>query len=165
MEALDGIRILFTGAADPFQKILKLTMGAGMTATLPPAFHRVGAVGGIFMVSDETKRPDPAAMERIFARHPYSPEGTILRLAWLQGLSRAEIVNLAWQQVDFENRVIILEKRTVPIEENTLICLSERFKLYGNKSAYVVTADRKASAMPPESVSRAARIALNAQFI
>ena len=41
-------------------------MGAGMTATLPPASLRVGAVGGIFVVSDETKRPDEAAMRRIF---------------------------------------------------------------------------------------------------
>ena len=155
--------------SNPFSTVslaeIELTMGDWQSYRKDTAFHHIGAVGGIFMVSDATKRPDPAAMERIFARHPYSPEGTILRLAWLQGLSRAEIVNLAWQQVDFENRVIILEKRTVPIEENTLICLSERFKLYGNKSAYVVTADRKASAMPPESVSRAARIALNEEGI
>ena len=90
MEALDGIRILFTGAADPFQKNLKLTMGAGMTATLPPASIRVGAVGGIFMVSDETKRPDEAAMRRILERYADSPEGIILRLAWLEGLSRKD---------------------------------------------------------------------------
>lgn len=37
------------------------------------------------------KRPDPAAMERILTRFPYSPEGAILRLAWLEGLSREEI--------------------------------------------------------------------------
>ena len=120
--------------SNPFSTVslaeIELTMGDWQSYRKDTAFHHIGAVGGIFMVSDATKRPDPAAMERIFARHPYSPEGTILRLAWLQGLSRAEIVNLAWQQVDFENRVIILEKRTVPIEENTLICLSERFKLY-----------------------------------
>ena len=31
------------------------------------------------------KRPDPAAMERILTQFPYSPEGAILRLAWLDG--------------------------------------------------------------------------------
>ena len=36
-------------------------------------------------------RPDEAAMLRILERHPHSPEGTILRLAWLEGLSRSEI--------------------------------------------------------------------------
>ena len=93
--------------SNPFSTVslaeIELTMGDWQSYRKDTAFHHIGAVGGIFMVSDATKRPDPAAMERIFARHPYSPEGTILRLAWLQGLSRAEIVNLAWQQVDFEN--------------------------------------------------------------
>ena len=69
-------------------------MGAGMTATLPPASLRVGAVGGIFVVSDETKRPDEAAMRRILDRYSDSPEGIILRLAWLEGLSREEIVGI-----------------------------------------------------------------------
>ena len=99
---LYGIPIPFAGAADPFQKNLKLTMGAGMTATLPPAFHRVGAVGGIFMVSDTAKRPDEAAMRRILDRYSDSPEGTILRLAWLEGLSRKELNELTWDQVDFK---------------------------------------------------------------
>ena len=49
-------------------------MGAGMTATLPPASLRVGAVGGIFVVSDETKRPDEAAMRRILERYSDSQE-------------------------------------------------------------------------------------------
>lgn len=37
------------------------------------------------------KRPDEAAMQRILERYPYSPEGAIIRLAWLQGLSRKEL--------------------------------------------------------------------------
>lgn len=117
------------------------------------------------MASGKSNQLNAVAIERILARHPHSPEGTILRLAWLEGLSRAEIVNLTWQQVNLENKIIILGNRTVPIEENAFICLSERFRLYGNKSEYVVTADRKASAMPPESVSRSARIALNEEGI
>ena len=91
-------------------------MGAGMTATLPPASLRVGAVGGIFVVSDETKRPDEAAMRRILERYADSPEGIILRLAWLEGLSRKELNQLTWDQVDFANRVLLPE-RTVPMAE------------------------------------------------
>ena len=45
-------------------------------------------------------RPDEAAMLRILERHPHSPEGAILRLAWLEGLSRSEITELRWDQVD-----------------------------------------------------------------
>ena len=55
-----------------------------------------GAVGGIFMVSDETKRPDDAAMRRILERYSNSPEGMILRLAWLHGLGRKELNELTW---------------------------------------------------------------------
>ena len=72
--------------SNPFSTVslaeIELTMGDWQSYRKDTAFHHIGAVGGIFMVSDATKRPDPAAMERIFARHPYSPEGTILRLAW-----------------------------------------------------------------------------------
>ena len=86
-------------------------MGAGMTATLPPASLRVGAVGGIFVVSDETKRPDEAAMRRILDRYSDSPEGIILRLAWLEGLSRKELNELTWDQVDFKTGHIHLPNR------------------------------------------------------
>ena len=144
---LYGIPIPFAGAADPFQKILKLTMGAGMTATLPPAsirvgagdwqsyrkdtaFHHIGAVGGIFMVSDETKRPDEAAMRRILDRYSDSPEGIILRLAWLEGLSRKELNELTWDQVDFETQNLLLQDRTIPLEPSVAECLQKRYEQY-----------------------------------
>ena len=57
------------------------------------------------------KRPDEAAMQRILERYPYSPEGAIIRLAWLQGLSRKELNQLTWDQVDFANRVLLLPER------------------------------------------------------
>ena len=60
------------------------------------------------------KRPDEAAMQRILERYPYSPEGAIIRLAWLQGLSRKELNQLTW--VDFAIRVLLPE-RTVPMAE------------------------------------------------
>ena len=49
------------------------------------------------MPAEELKRPDEAAMFRILARHPYSPEGVILRLAWQEGLSRKELNELKEQ--------------------------------------------------------------------
>ena len=115
---------------DPFQKILKLTMGAGMTATLPPASLRVGAVGGIFMISDTAKRPDEAAMRRILDRYSDSPEGIILRLAWLEGLSRKELNELTWDQVDFETQNLLLQDRTIPLEPSVAECLQKRYEQY-----------------------------------
>ena len=60
-------------------------------------------------------RPDAAAMLRILERHPHSPEGAILRLAWLQGLSRAEITDLVWDQVDLDRGLLRLPDREIPM--------------------------------------------------
>ena len=57
-------------------------------------------------------RPDEAAMLRILERYPHSPEGAILRLAWLEGLSRSEITELRWDQVDFEGKAIQLDRKS-----------------------------------------------------
>ena len=153
----NGIPIPFAGAADPFQKNLKLTMGAGMTATLPPASLRVGAVGGIFVVSDETKRPDEAAMRRILDRYSDSPEGIILRLAWQEGLSRKELNELTWDQVDFETQNLLLQDRTIPLEPSVAECLQKRYEQYSTISDRVVIADRGKKPMTLVNVSRLAK--------
>ena len=107
------------------------------------------------------QRPDEAAMERLLSQHPSSPEGAILRLAWLQGLSRAEITGLTWEQTDLENRLLLLPDRTVPLAPDTEACLRQRRALYAADSDHVVVSDRDRRPMPPESVSRLARRALN----
>ena len=67
----------------------------------------------------QLNRPDPAAMERLLTRHPNSPEGAILRLAWLQGLSRAEITDLVWDQVDLDSKTLSCYK---PVTEEQIFC-------------------------------------------
>ena len=111
------------------------------------------------------QRPDEAAMERLLSQHPSSPEGAILRLAWLQGLSRAEITGLTWDQVDLENRFLLLPDRTVPIDPAAEACLRQRQALYAADSGHVVVSDRDRRPMPPESVSRLARRALNSEGV
>lgn len=138
-------------------------MGAGMTATLPPASLRVGAVGGIFVVSDETKRPDEAAMRRILERYADSPEGIILRLAWLEGLSRKELNELTWDQVDFETQNLLLQDRTIPLEPSVADCLQKRCEKYRTVSDRVIIADRGKKPMTPENVSRLAKNALDSE--
>lgn len=53
----------------------QLTMGADVTAAPPLVVLRIGAAGGIFMVSDTTKRLDEAAMRHILDRYSDSPGG------------------------------------------------------------------------------------------
>ena len=115
------------------------------------------------MVSNETKRPDDAAMRRILERYSNSPEGMILRLAWLHGLGRKELNELTWDQVDFETGNLILPDRTVPIEESTAKCLADRYKNYSAVSPRVVIADRGKKPMTLENVSRLAKNALDSE--
>ena len=82
------------------------------------------------MSAEELKKPDEGAMARILARHPYSPEGVILRLAWQAGLSRKELNELTWDQVDLDGGSILLPDRTVPLEPSVADCLRERYARY-----------------------------------
>lgn len=108
-------------------------------------------------------RPDEAAMLRILERHPHSPEGAILRLAWLEGLSRSEITELRWDQVDFEGKAIQLPDRTVPLEPSTETCLRERHVRCALRDPHVVISERSKKPMPPESISRLSRLALDSE--
>ena len=115
------------------------------------------------MMTGETKRPDTAAMERILERHLDDPEGAILRLAWLQGLSRKELNELTWNQVDFETQNLRLPDRTIPLAQSTAECLEKRWKRYSAVSDRVIIADRGKKPMTMENVSRLAKGALDSE--
>lgn len=107
------------------------------------------------------RRPDELNMRQLLGRHREDLPGLILRLAWLQGLSREEIVSLKWAQVDFQEGSLFLEDRTVPLEEETAACLTARQEHEEADSPYVVVSDKFHRPMRPESVSRIARNTLN----
>ena len=111
---------------------------------------------------NEFRQPDEQNMCQLLHQHPEDLPGLILRLAWLQGLSREEIVALKWAQVDFQERSLFLEDRTVPLEEETAGCLAARFENGGAVSPYVVISDKFREPLRPESVSRIARNTLTA---
>ena len=115
------------------------------------------------MPAEALKKPDEAAMFRILARHPYSPEGVILRLAWQEGLSRKELNELTWDQVDLDGGSILLPDRTVPLEPSVADCLRERYARYRKLSNRVLIADRGKKPMTPENVSRLAKIVLDSE--
>ena len=88
-------------------------MGAGMTATLPPASIRVGAVGGIFVVSDETKPYNPF---KYFADQLYSVIKTNACLirddpsleTFFNFLKGRDYLNSSWTEELDENRLHII---------------------------------------------------------
>lgn len=114
------------------------------------------------IMRNEFRQPDEQNMRQLLHQHPEDLPGLILRLAWLQGLSREEIVALKWAQVDFQERSLFLEDRTVPLEEETAGCLAARFENGGAVSPYVVISDKFREPLRTESVSRIARNALTA---
>lgn len=108
-------------------------------------------------------RPDPAAMERLLEREQDSAAGVILRLAWQAGLTREEISDLTWPQVDLSAGELLLPERTVPLCPDLRDCLAARSARFGGRAPHVVISDRRKERMMPESISRLARAALNSE--
>ena len=100
-------------------------------------------------------------MERLLEKAGHTTAGVILRLAWHQGLTREEIQQLTWADVAFFEQQIHLPDRVVPLEEETCACLRARYRQMGERSPFVVVSDRLRKQMPPESISRLARTALD----
>ena len=104
---------------------------------------------------------DREAMERLLAQEGHTAEGVILRLAYLQGLTRDEIRQLTWNDVSFSTGQLVLPDRTVPLEEDAQVCLETRYALRGSASPFVASSDRDRRQLQPESISRLARNALD----
>lgn len=100
-------------------------------------------------------------MRRILEREQTGPEGVVLRLAWLEGLSRDEIAGLTWEQVSFLDDRLELPDRMVPLVPEMRGCLWRLHEAYGERSPYVVLSSRSRGPMQPESISRLARQALD----
>ncbi len=109
------------------------------------------------------KRPDEADMQRVFARTSGGAAEVVLRLAWLQGLHRAEITALRWDQVDFAGRALLLPDRTIPLDPSAEACLRAWYVRCAGNPECVAVSDRDQTPMRPESVSRLARQALNSE--
>ena len=109
------------------------------------------------------KRPDEAAMQRVFARTSGGAAEVVLRLAWLQGLHRAEITALRWDQVDFAGRALLLPDRTILLDPSAEACLRAWYVRCARNPECVAVSDRDQTPMRPESVSRLARQALNSE--
>jgi integrase len=107
-------------------------------------------------------RIDETAMKSILDRCGHSAAGVVLRLAWQAGLTRDEISGLSWSRVDFLNRRLELEDRTVPLTEELAEWLRQLQDLRGLQWERVLLSDRdhKPPALP--SISRLAREALDA---
>ena len=108
-------------------------------------------------------RPDEGAMERILQKNFDNAAGVILRLAWQAGLMRDEIEHLTWAQIDFLDGCIVLPDRSIPVSEELLRYLMDLRDGRNRRSEVVVLSDRDQKPLKPQSISRLARTALDAE--
>lgn len=116
---------------------------------------------------EKNRRPDEAALRRLLEREPHGPEGLILRLAWLEGLTREEIAGLTWKQVSFLDNRLELPDRMVPLDAELRPYLWRLREVRaaedpeGVDGQAVVLSSRGRAPLRPESISRLARTALD----
>lgn len=106
-------------------------------------------------------RPDEIAMRRLLSDNPANTVGVILRLAWLQGMTREEICNLTWADISMEKKRIVLKDREIPLDADTELCIYRRVEVYARKTAYVAASEKYQDAMAPGSVSSIVRKTLD----
>lgn len=114
---------------------------------------------------EKNRRLDEAALRRLLEREQTGPEALVLRLAWLEGLTREEIAALTWDQVSFLDDRLELPDRMIPLDGEVRALL---WKLHEAKEArdepgdpHVLLSARERKPMRLESVSRLARLALD----
>lgn len=115
------------------------------------------------MQSYVVNRPDPEAMERALQKNSHNAAGAILRLAWQAGLLRDEIQHLSWDRVDVPECRILLPDRTIPIPEDLASWLEALRDERPYRQETVVLSDRDQRPLMPQSISRLARQALDAE--
>lgn len=106
-------------------------------------------------------KPNPEAMHRILEKNKNTREGAIIRLAWLQGLSREEIHDLQWTNISFDDHEIVLPDRRVPMCEDMEQFLAMRKPIYEWASPYVVISYRTRNAVALPYISHMTRAALD----
>ena len=116
-------------------------------------------------MEEKNRRLDEAALRRLLEREQTGPEALVLRLAWLEGLTREEISALTWDQVSFLDDRLELPDRMVPLEREVRSFL---WKLREAREAreepgdpHVLLSARERKPMRLESISRIARLALD----
>lgn len=113
-------------------------------------------------MEEKNRRLDEGALRRLLEREQTGPEALVLRLAWLEGLTREEISALTWEQVSFLDDRLELPDRMVPLDPEVRSML---WKLHEARDTveepHVLLSARERKPMRLESISRLARQALD----
>ena len=119
---------------------------------------------GCHMVKQDNMIQQEPALFRVIERNRGQIMEIILRLLWNAGIYPKEMQKLKWEDMDFENREIVLPDRRVPMDEALYDCLCDRHERYLQSRGwpeYVVITDGGRSHMNHISIYRAVRNALD----
>ena len=92
---------------------------------------------------NEFHQPNEEALKKCLQGHVNDANGVIVRLAWLAGLTRGEIYELTWEQVDYEKQMLHLPDRDVPLCEDLAQSLKKWSKFSNGKLPYVMVSRRQ----------------------
>lgn len=116
-------------------------------------------------MEEKNRRLDETALRRLLEQEQTGPEALVLRLAWLEGLTREEIAALTWDQISFLDNRLELPGRMVPLDQEMrafLWKLQEAREARGEPGdPHVLLSARERKPMRLESISRIARLALD----
>jgi len=122
-------------------------------------------LGGKEHMEEKNRRLDETALRRLLEQEQTGPEALVLRLAWLEGLTREEIAALTWEQISFLDNRLELPGRMVPLDQEMrafLWKLQEAREARGEPGdPHVLLSARERKPMRLESISRIARLALD----
>ena len=107
--------------------------------------------------------PDETALWKLLEENPHKLSTVAIYLAWREGLSRKEIWNLRWEQLDYEAGFLRLPDRNVPLEDKTARALQQWHTALGVKREvpYVASGLRNRKQVAEQYLSRITRDALD----
>lgn len=117
------------------------------------------------MRKPEKEPLDIELLRRLIDEEPCTLPSVLIGLAWLEGLSRHEIWELRWDDVDFEAAVLRVQGRVVPMEPEAADLLKRWKAAVGaNDSArYVVVSPDKGTRPAESALSPMVRKALDSK--
>ena len=105
------------------------------------------------MVS-EFHQPNEEALRECLQKHRSDAGGVAVRLAWLAGLTRGEIYELTWAQVDAEKQMLHLPDRDVPLCGELTQCLGEWRAFADTDLPYVMVSRRQKKHIMLQALTR-----------
>ena len=105
--------------------------------------------------------PDAEAMKRLLEKRRYDATGVVVLLAWRAGLSRKEISELTWEQVDLDAELLRLPDREVPVDAELRDCLRQWRNRCERVCPYVAVSALRRQRLAKETLSNMVRSALD----